>query len=554
MLTILSTALLFTATGYAQCSLKSAGIRFWLERADLIRGPEHYGEDNYYNSYLLAPGSLRGFTANACWNLAGNCTQAIDGTTAWDAMATSASTSYHKDVIGPAGQTMPGWARCGQWLNSTISYRGTLYGFVHGENPAEGDTTCENYATHHKTMTQWSTEIGVNAGLSWSNPVEVIDSTFGSPSTESGEGDCTAIADAVYAYLFCRRPTDLDSTVARKSLSSLGKPKVGFVKYDSGWGSKPGLNGTDSPLTGLLSGTSTNTNKLGSSVSYWKDQNWIMLLNVEDITFGGLKASLTTLPNLQSNAIAFTTLPEPLFIQEPDPRTGHYPYETHPPRNLYIYPSAISLIDGSRAWDLTQKNQFLLVYTVVPNYNDLDTQRILAMRSVTVTKSSTSQDPLVALTTRYDSNHNQRYTSTQPLAVGDPSTVPQTYAAGSFARIVADPVAYLAQKPSSQQQMLIKLVECRSSLNPPWPGSGHPDRLITDNTCDANYAEDTVAGYSFPRKPATGRSVEIFRCQSNANGTHWVSSSNNCEGIGTNEKSLGWGLMKLKSGELWKTS
>src|SRR6202041_1025374 len=102
--------------------------------------------------------------------------------------------------------------------------------------------------------------------------------------------------------------------------------------------------------------------------------------------------------------------------------------------------------DGSRTWDLTQKDQFLLAYTVVPNYNNLNTQRILAMRRVTVTKSSIPQDPqvLVALTTRYDSNYNQSYTSTQPLAVGDPSLVPQTYAAGSFARIVADPVAYLA--------------------------------------------------------------------------------------------------------------
>jgi hypothetical protein len=546
MLTILFTVLLLTTTGHAQNNLKITGVRLWLERADLIRGPEHYGEDNYYNSFRLAPGSFRGFTANACWNSEGNCTQAIDSTDVWGVSSASSSTSYHKDVLGTAGKSTTPWARCGQWLNSTISYRGALYGFVHGESPADGDTTCGKYSTHHKTMTQWTTVIGANAGLSWSNPVEVIDSALSKPSHESGEGDCTAIADAIYAYLFCRRPTDLETGVARKPLSSLEESKVGFVKYDIGWGSEPGLSGTDSPLTGLISGTSTSTNKLGSSVSYWKDQNWIMLLNIEDITFGGLKASFTAFPNLRSNTIAFTTLPEPLFIQEPDTRTGHYPYETHPPRNLYIYPSAISLIDGSRTWDLTQKDQFLLAYTVVPNYNNLNTQRILAMRRVTVTKSSIPQDPqvLVALATRYDSNYKQRYTSTQPLAVGYPSTAPQTYAADSFARIVADPVAYLAQKPSSQQQVLIKLVECRSSVNPPWPGPGHPDRLITDNTCDANYTEDTVAGYSFPKKPAAGRAVEIFRCRSNANGTHWVSSSNNCEGIGTSEKSLGWGLIK----------
>ena len=529
-----------------QQTLKTSGIRLWLERADVIRGPEAYGEDNYFNSHLLAPGSFRGFTANACWNSAGNCTQAIDGRSAWDVTAVATSAGYHKDVISTAGQTRPNWGRCGQWLNSTISYRGTLFGFVHGENPAEGDTTCSHYATHHKTMAQWTTGNGAKAGLFWNDPVEVIDSQSGTSSAESGEGDCTAIADKVYAYLFCRRPTDKNSAVARKPLSSLAKSEVGFVKYDNGWGHEPGINGADSPLTGLLAGSSATTDKLGSSVSYWKDPNWIMLLNVEDIEFGGIKASFTSLSNLRSNAIAFTTLPEPLFIQEPDPRTRRYPYETDPPRNLYIYPSVISLVDGSPSWDLAQKNQFLLVYTFVPNYNNLDTQRILAMRSVTVTTSSTPQDPqvLVALTTRYDSTYNQRYTSTQPLAVGDPIKTPQAYTAGSFAKIVADPVAYLAQKPSSQRQRLIRLVECRSSLNPPWPGAGHPDRLITDKNCDANYAEDTVAGYSFPRKPATGRSIRIFRCRSNANGTHWVSSSITCEGIGRSEKSLGWALVK----------
>lgn len=540
----LSLLLASTAASYAQNNLNTSGIRVWLERADSIRGPEKYGEDNYYNSYEITSGSFRGFTANACWTMSGNCTQAIDGTAAWDATASSSSSSYHKDVLNTQNLTTPSWARCGQWLNSTIIYGSTLYGFSHGENPATGDTTCSNYATHHKTMTQWTSATGSNAGLTWSNPVEVIDSTLGSTTTESGEGDCTAINDSTYAYLFCRRPTDIESAVARKPLASLGNSGVGFVKYDNGWGSQPGINGTDSPLTGYLAGTSTVTDKLGSSVSYWQDRNWIMLLNVEDITFGGVKASFTGMPNLQTNDIQFTTLPEPLFIQEADPKTGGYPYETYPPRNLYIYPSVISLVDGTRTWNLTQKDQFLLVYTFVPNYNDLDTQRLLAMRSVTVTTSSTAQDPqvLVALTTRYDSTYNQRYTSTQPVAYGDPSTAPETYTPGSFSQIVADPVAYLAQKPTSQGQTLTKLVECRSSVD--WPATGHPDHLITNNQCDSNYAEDTIAGYSFPSKPAIGNSVEIYRCTSSANGTHWVDTSSNCEGLGTNEKSLGWAFIK----------
>ena len=60
--------------------------------------------------------------------------------------------------------------------------------------------------------------------------------------------------------------------------------------------------------------------------------------------------------------------------------------------------------------------------------------------------------------------------------------------------------------------------------------------------------EDTVAGYSYPSKPATGNSVEIYRCSSTANGTHWVSTSATCQvngvSLGKSEKSLGWILTK----------
>lgn len=541
MLTAISTALLLiAATCHAQSNLDTSGVRLWLERSDVIRGPEVYGEDNYYNSYQLGSGSFRGFTSNACWNSGDgpNCTQAIDGTAVWDATAATTSTSYHKDVLHSTTQTP--WAACGQWLNSTIIYGGTLYGFTHGENPAFGTTGCGTSSTHHKTMDVWKTSTGTSAGLTWSNPVEVIDSTLGSPATESGEGDCNAIADSVYAYLFCRHP-DTTSAVAREPLVNLGNSVGGFIKYDNSWGSQPGINGTDSNLTGLIGGTTKASTHLGTSASYWKDENWVMLLNIEDITFGGLKASFTAMPNLQTNSIAFTTLPEALFVQEPN-SGGGYPYGSNPPHNLYIYPAALSLVDGTRTWDLTQKDQFLLSYTFIPPYNALS-QRILAMRSVTVTKAATPQDPqvLVALTTRYDATYNQRYSSTQPLAVGA-STVPQAYVPGTFSQIVADPVGYLAQKSSSQGQTLTKLVECRSTV--PWPGAGHPDRLITSGACDANYIEDTVAGYSFPSAPAVGNSVEIYRCSSTANGTHWVSSSNTCEDLGTNEKSLGWILTK----------
>jgi hypothetical protein len=120
-----------------------------------------------------------------------------------------------------------------------------------------------------------------------------------------------------------------------------------------------------------------------------------------------------------------------------------------------------------------------------------------------------------------------------------------SYPAGTFSQITADPVGYFPQLPAdnpvSQGQTLTKVVECRSSA--PWP-VGHPDHLITTVSCDADYNEETVAGYSYPTKPASGNSVEIYRCSSSTNQTHWVSTSDTCDGAGAAEKSLGWILTK----------
>ena len=553
MFAIAAAASMLVPTLYAQQTLNLSGIRLWLERADAMRGPEGYGEDNYYTSYQISSGSFRNFTSNACWTGSDgpNCTQALDGTAAWDATAAPTTAypgdgtplptgSYHPDALHSTSATT--WANCGQWLNSVISTGGHLYGFVHGEAPKPGTTGCGTSATHHKTMTLWTSPTGSSAGLqsSWTSPTLIIDSTNGdSGSGESGEGDCNAVQDSTYAYLFCRNPTSDTTTVARAPLTNL----TSFIKYDSGWGSEPGVNGADSNLVGTIVGSGPDAGKtssqLGTGASVWADNSMVMLLGVSDAKFTGLKASFTALSNVQGSNIGFSTLNDPLFVQETN-ASGGYPYGSNPPHYLYIYPSVVSLVDGTRTWNLTQKDQFLLAYAFVPPHNTLS-HRILATRSVTVSNSGTAQDPqvLVALTTRYDSTYNQYYSSTQPVAYGTDTSF--SYAPGTFSQINVDTVGYLAQLPAdnaiSQGQTMTKLVECRSSA--PWP-SGHPDHLITTNSCDTNYNEETVAGYSYPAKPATGNSVEIYRCSLTATGTHWVSTSSTCSGIGTAEKSLGW--------------
>ncbi len=568
---IFTSLLLIPVVSQAQTTVNTSAVRLWLERADLMRGPEVYGEDNYYNSFMMGSGSFRNFTANACFDFTNdgpNCTQAIDGTAAWDATAPISSTNYHKDVLHATSQTT--WAPCGQWLNSNISYGGVLYGFAHGERPGQTSDACNtNYGTHHKTMTLWQS---TDAGLNWSNPVEIIDSTDGDPTngnpptTESGEGDCTAINDSTYAYLFCRHPVNTGTELARAPLSSLGNSDS-FIKYDNGWGSQPGINGSSSEISGVNASTGATSTVIGSSASYWQDKNWVMLLDIEDSNFKGLKTSFTPISDLQSNSISFTTLPEPLFIQETN-SAGHYPYQNNPPVNLYIYPSAVSLADGTRNWAGGQDGQFLLAYTFVPPTNTLQ-QRILAMRSVTVQTSTQAEDPqvLVALTTRYDSNYNQTYSSTQPLAAGPGLYLAPNSTNPGFTYIVnntsgnADRLGYLAQKPTSQGQTLIPLWECHN--NSSWPASGHPDQLITRNSCDNGYTPDTLAGYSFPTQPVTDNgssAIQIYRCKNNAtsspsgvspNGTHWVSAHSNCQDTvnvggqtvtisGTMESSLGW--------------
>ena len=54
-------ALVLVAPMHAQQNLNLSGIRLWLERADAIRGPEGYGEDNYYTSYEISSGNFRNF-------------------------------------------------------------------------------------------------------------------------------------------------------------------------------------------------------------------------------------------------------------------------------------------------------------------------------------------------------------------------------------------------------------------------------------------------------------------------------------------------------------
>ena len=291
------------------------------------------------------------------------------------------------------------------------------------------------------------------------------------------------IPSTTYAYLFCRHPYDtgrehgFDTTaIALRAPLSV----TSFVKYDSGWGSQPGVNGDDSDIPGYLNnGTDAVSYVLGTSATYWADKGWVMLLGVSDSNFNGVKLSFTALSNLGTNNIQFTTVPYPLMGDD-----GYY-FASKPTHNGYLYPAALNLVDGTRSFNLTQKGQFELVYGFVPHYNTLE-QRILAMRSVTVTTSSTAQDPqvLVAVTTRLDTNLNQRYSSTQPVAYG---AVP--YSPVSFSQVEVDTVGYLPQffttsplfpaTPSSQGQTLTKIVECTSTV--PWP-AGHPDHMITGLT------------------------------------------------------------------------
>jgi hypothetical protein len=545
----------------AQNNLDTTHISFRVEYASVIRGPEAYGEDNHFSEIEYQSGKFRGFIANECISDPWNCTHAVDGTSPTDMSAPYPSSDFHADVLNPNVSGSPTWAPCGLWLNGTLSYGGTLYGFIHGEDKASGDTDCSDYAKHHKSMTQATTPTGANAGLSWSGYTEVISSTKVT-SGESGEGDCTPITDSTYAYLFCRRPWDIAAAVARTPLSTLSSPN--WQKYcindstncpgSTGWSGtfQNGLTGNDTPLYNqFLKSGQPSDDKLGGSTSYWSDQGWLMLLNTEDAAFGGLKASFTALSNLQTNSIAFTTLSCPQCGTNAGaplmPEDGYY-WQDNPTHNLYAYPVAMGASNGGRTWTLVgasnnvRTGQFLLTYTLVPPSNTM-TQRYLIMRNVTVSVVATTPDPQVGIDIArwLDSTDDQRYTTTQaPVWTPWPAT--------TFEK---DLGAYLATVSVSQGQQLTKILEC---VNPTWP-TNHPDILLTNGSCDTGYSETTIAGYVFPSPTTNPTTVEIFRCHIKPNspdpgqGTHYVSTDPNCTENGTIpngelEWSLGYALTK----------
>jgi len=358
--------------------------------------------------------------------------------------------------------------------------------------------------------------------------------------------------------MFCRRPWDIAAAVARNPLSTLSAPN--FQKYcindatncpgSTGWSGtyQNGLTGNDTPLYNQFS-----NNKLASSTSYWSDQGWLMLLNTEDAAFGGMKASFTQLANLQTNNIAFTTLPCPQCGSNagaPLMTEDGYSWGDHPPHNLYAYPVALSLANGGRTWTLTpnsiggyRSGQFLLAYTLVPPSNTMN-QRFLITRSVTVFAGlATAPDPQVGVDMArwLDSAHDQRYSSTQPPVWNPwPTTT-----------LEKDLKAYLVTVSHSRGQTLTKIVEC---VNNTWPAN-HPDILVTNGSCDTGYSELTIAGYVFPTQPTNISTVQIFRCLIDPNsndlgkGTHFVSTDPSCTEAGAipngkPEWALGYALTK----------
>jgi hypothetical protein len=156
--------------------------------------------DNPFNEIQISSSLFYGYTAksNACNT---NSSYRIDGSTPWSMGGTpnAVLTEKHWD-----------WDQCGEWMNDTALSGTTAYGFVHAE------TVCD-YPNHGQTHKSMGLAVSSNSGQSFTiQSAQIIaEPNDGgdrcSPTNrsacgiETGEGDCTSVADGTYYYLYCAK-------------------------------------------------------------------------------------------------------------------------------------------------------------------------------------------------------------------------------------------------------------------------------------------------------------------------------------------------------------
>jgi hypothetical protein len=163
------------------------------------------------------------------------------------------------------------------------------------------------------------------------------------------------------------------------------------------------------------------------------------------------------------------------------------------------------------------------------------------MRNLSVSVATSAQTPRVgvAISRWKDPDIGLRISSTEAVPWNF-ETANLAYETRSGYIMTVPPVANATQ-----------IWEC---VNKNWPSTTNPDHTLTfANSAEcsggtASYVKLRTAGWLYPAgSTPPSNTVQIYRCKSTATGytlnTHFASTDPNCEGLGTQEFSLGYGLL-----------
>ena len=369
---------------------------------------------------------------------------------------------------------------CGNWLTGVLPVDGKLIGLVHGESDCDYDK-----GRTHKAM---AIATSTDEGLTWRFLGAIITNTDPpTPGKMTGEGDCT-LADGGdgFLYVYCLRPSDWKITAARSSRGNVAPGQ--WMKWDGAGWRMPALDRAGAPLPGFP----------GHSAAFYAPRKAMLLLAVDK----SLKLSFS------ADKVNFTQLPAPLIIYDTDE------WNRPAPDALYAYPSLVGTgatnSIGERGW---------LTYAYVPPNEDF-TQRYLIVHEITLTPHATAQTPQVrAALSRYKSDAGRLWTTIAPAIEKRPNTFKPESVLGDV--MTAPPAG-----------AFVKLEECVRET------TGAMDYRLSDGACEAPFRRQRTAGFIY--RDAQPDSAALYSCVARRGLFHFASTDETCEGLGTNEKRLGY--------------
>lgn len=409
---------------------------------------------------------------------ANGATYAIEGPSLWE------MDGPRKAVLQPGA---PGSiSDCGRWLTSMTRSGDKVFGLVHQE------AACDY--SKGRTGKSMAIATSFDDGLTWSDPTTIITGRDApQPDRITGEGDCTMV-DGLdgYLYAYCLRNSDWQTIVARAPASD----PTDWRKYYEGTWIEPGLGGK-----------ATAIGFVGTGVGYLQEEGWVAAITT-DRWFGGLRLSLS------KDKVSFVDLKEPLLAI--DGAEWNRPADT----SLSVYGTILNPDNGSN----DVGSQFLLSYVYVPPGKGFESRYLVQHEvSLSVEDRPQAAQAGVALTRWLDSERNIYVTSTGPLT-GDRL---------AYRRDTI--VAYMLTR-APEGIASVKFAECSSDR------VGHLDHVLADEgSCEAEgYIRERTAGWLYAAEQPGA--VPVYRCHDEEAGTHFASSAPDCEGLGSMELLLGYGL------------